>query len=139
MRTVDSTLNSSEGCARASSPAYSYRPCNTQDFDQLKQAHLLLPVDYQDSFFFDVVESKEPFFSFCCIAEIGLGDLVGFVTAKLLPLVEVPHNDLQCLKWALKDSADESQQAAYILTIGVYPAHQRNGIASKLLSMVSQV
>jgi ribosomal protein S18 acetylase RimI-like enzyme len=100
----------------------------------------LIPVDYQDSFFLDIAQSKAPFFSFCCIADNGSGHFIGFVTAKVVPLAGVPHNDQQCLLWALKQSAGDSpRQAAYITTIGVYPDYQRQGIATNLLKLVCQV
>jgi hypothetical protein len=132
--------SSSSEASRAISPDYVYRPCCPEDYEPLRQAHLLLPVDYQDSFFLAIAQSKAPFFSFCCISDNGLGHLIGFVTAKVVPLASVPHNDQQCLQWALQQSAGDSPgQAAYITTIGVYPEYRRKGIATNLLKLVCQV
>lgn len=117
---------------------YTYRPCGAGDFGPLRDAHSqLLPVDYQDTFFLDVTEARQPYFSFCAVPHRS--QLAGFATARILPLSQAHHNDLQCLRQLLGPLARNATRMAYVMTLGVLPHHQRRGLASTMLHMLIEV
>ena len=118
--------------------SYNYRPCDVGDYEALRQAHsLLLPVDYQSTFFLDVTEARAPFFSFCAVPPDA--PLAGFATARILSVAQAHHNDLQCLRQLLGPMAQGDARMVYVMTLGVLPQHQRRGIAGNLLCLLAKV
>ncbi|GMH42111.1 hypothetical protein BSKO_10030 [Bryopsis sp. KO-2023] len=115
-----------------------YRPLRPGDFAELKAAHLdLFPIDYDDGFFSKAVNGMARIFSLAAFDITGgCEKLVGFVTARLVPMSEVEKTDRQHM--GVFASSWNSVSAVYILTLGVVPGYQKQGIATTLIGQLEQ-
>ncbi|CAD7697320.1 unnamed protein product [Ostreobium quekettii] len=114
-------------------PNILYRSLLPEDFVALRAAHVdLFPIDYDDSFFDKAVNGLTRIISYAAVDySSGSEKLVGFVTARVLPLVEVDPMDRRHM--GLDHSSLNGLRVVYILTLGVLPEYQRLGIATKLI------
>eukprot|EP01023_Acetabularia_acetabulum_P050486 TRINITY_DN5468_c0_g2_i3.p1 TRINITY_DN5468_c0_g2~~TRINITY_DN5468_c0_g2_i3.p1 ORF type:complete len:263 (-),score=15.68 TRINITY_DN5468_c0_g2_i3:283-1071(-) len=109
-----------------------YRPLVREDFKQVKSAHKeLFPIDYDDSFFEKAVGSREGIFSYAAVCG---QQLVGFVTCKMVCLKCCDPVDRKMME--LSNHVLDDMHVIYVLTLGVLPSHQKQGIASQLIRYV---
>ena len=117
----------------------SLRRGSLSDYSQFKAAHqLLLPVTYPETFFADVLQNQLPLHCICLVSQ-QRQELIGFATARLVPLQDARHNDRQCLCSLLGLQPADSGWVVYILTIGVLPAWRRQGFAQRMIQSISSV
>jgi ribosomal protein S18 acetylase RimI-like enzyme len=116
-----------------------YRTGEGSDYEALKQAHCVLPVDYPDRFFRNVLNESDTFFTVCAVDDGSSGELVGFATARIVYFRDTCYNDQQGLSKLLGSRAQNETRMIYILTIGVKPSHRRQGIAATLVNQVIKV
>lgn len=116
-------------------PGISYRPIRPSDFEALVKIHGdLFPIRYEAEFFHNVVNGRG-------IVSWGAVDrsrpdgqsdeLIGFVTARILPAKESEVEDL--LRF---DTSRSDQTLVYILTLGVVESYRNYGIATSLIRRV---
>uniref|UniRef100_A0ACD5UK34 Uncharacterized protein n=4 Tax=Avena sativa TaxID=4498 RepID=A0ACD5UK34_AVESA len=112
-------------------PIVEYRPIRFSDLHVLEQMHAdLFPVRYERDFFLDVVNG-DGIISWGAVNTSRPGELVGFVTAKMVSTQDSEIEDLfsyNCL-W-------EDTTLVYILTLGVADRYRNLGIASSLVQEV---
>lgn len=115
-----------------------YRPLQPSDFDELKDAHVhLFPIDYEDSFFAKAVKGLSKIFTLGAFELKGGNEtLVGFVTARLMVMNEMDSKDRRHM--GLIGDCWNLEHAAYILTLGVSPKFQKQGIATTLICQLEQ-
>lgn len=115
-----------------------YRDLQPTDFCDVRAAHVqLFPIDYEDAFFEKAVRRLNRILSYGAFdSSSGHEKLVGFVTARTVPLAEVDRMDRRYM--GLHHSSLDGLTVVYILTLGVLPEYQKQGIATKLIHWLQQ-
>ncbi|XP_047338085.1 histone acetyltransferase MCC1-like [Impatiens glandulifera] len=118
------------------SPAISYRPIQPSDLDVLMRLHTdLFPVRYEPEFYQKVVTGQE--LSWGAVDRNrpnGQNDeLIGFVTARILPAKDSEVEDLLSCNMSKNDL-----KLIYILTLGVVESYRNHGIAVSLIKEVKK-
>lgn len=121
--------------------AFSVRPACARDRRAFEEAHeKLLPVAYKPAFFTSVLCNRAPFTAILASPIAEPEHLTAFATARTVPLREAPYNDRQCIGRTLGcNTRAEGVVVMYVLTIGVQPEYQRQGLASTLMRALLQV
>ena len=114
------------------------RPGTGSDIVCLIALHDLLPVDYATSFFTEVLTEPDRLTFLACKNQAPFS-AVGFVTARLVPLREVSHNDKQSVSKLLGGQDTWSTGIMYLLTLAVDPLFRRQGLAEELVQRVVEV
>ncbi|GBF94521.1 histone acetyltransferase-like [Raphidocelis subcapitata] len=130
-----------DGAAHASSleAQVFVRPLAPEDLGCVKAAHnALFPIDYDDAFFNKAVRGLDRIFSWGAFAASpgapGGGELVGFVTARLVKLHECETHDRALM--GLSSLVLDHDCVAYILTLGVLDGWRGRGLALRLIGLV---
>ncbi|KAG1354249.1 histone acetyltransferase MCC1 [Cocos nucifera] len=116
-------------------PTIIYRPIRPSDLEILEQIHAaLFPIRYEREFFLDVVNGHG-IISWAAVDISRLDgqndELIGFVTARIIPVTESEIEDL--LRY---DASRKDQILVYILTLGVVEHYRNLGIATSLVREV---
>ncbi|CAA0824747.1 Acyl-CoA N-acyltransferases (NAT) superfamily protein [Striga hermonthica] len=116
-------------------PNITYRPIRPSDYIVLEKIHGdLFPIRYESDFFHNVVNGRD-IISWGAVDHSRPNDqsdeLIGFVTARIVPARESEIEDLLSF-----DSSKTDQTLVYILTLGVVDSYRNLGIASSLIQEV---
>jgi ribosomal protein S18 acetylase RimI-like enzyme len=127
--------------AEAHESRWQLRPCAPDDFDDVRDAHAVFPVDYENSFFQNVCRADSPLFTLRAAASNNRSQLAGVATARLILLSSANYNDRRCLMKHLRLTEAEcsSVKALYLLTLAVRPPFRRQGLARLMLQKVKEV
>ncbi|OAY41760.1 histone acetyltransferase MCC1 [Manihot esculenta] len=116
-------------------PTICYRPIRPSDLEILERLHAnVFPIRYESEFFQNVVNARD-IVSWAAVDRSRPNDqsdeLIGFVTARIVPAKESEIGDL--LRY---DHSKPDQTLVYILTLGVVEHYRNLGIATALIREV---
>eukprot|EP00246_Nothoceros_aenigmaticus_P018622 TRINITY_DN981_c0_g1_i2.p1 TRINITY_DN981_c0_g1~~TRINITY_DN981_c0_g1_i2.p1 ORF type:complete len:261 (+),score=30.99 TRINITY_DN981_c0_g1_i2:308-1090(+) len=118
-------------------PEISYRPILPSDLEVLKDIHeALFPIKYESEFFTNVVHGLG-IISWAAVdrnrSDANREELVGFVTARTMTATEAEEADMLGYEYG-----NTGRTLIYILTLGVIRQYRNYGIASTLVSEVTE-